>query len=168
MAEEEAASSDFLTATLTEAILAQDDHFVEDLRASRTRRTQRLAERNKVFTDRADALAADLTGRAARGFEEARLRGGSAWLSFIPLEALGIDLDSTTFRDAIALRMGLELPEAPTQEVSQLQCGLRLRVGLRQNRDRGLLQNRDSGAFLAVGHVSECDLGPRSGLRRGG
>ncbi len=121
MAEEEAAASDSLTATLTEAVLAQDAHFVEDLRASRTRRTRRLAERDKTFTKRAEDLAAGLTGRAARGFEEARLRGGSAWLSFIPLEALGIDLDETTFRDAIALRMGQELPEAPPRKCPS--CG---------------------------------------------
>ncbi len=53
----------------------------------------------------------ELRGRAWRGFHEARMRGGSAWLSVIPLESLGLDLDGLTFRDAVALRMGVDLPD---------------------------------------------------------
>jgi len=56
-------------------------------------------------------LAKLLSGRQARGFEEARLRGGSSWLSLVPLDELSLGLDRCAFRDAIALRMGLPFPD---------------------------------------------------------
>ena len=49
------------------------------------------------------------------------MRGGSAWLAVLPLEALGLDLDDVTFRDAVALRMGQELPDAPRRKCPS--CG---------------------------------------------
>ncbi len=110
LAAEERAAASKLTGPLTAAILEQDDSYVEDLRGSRARRAQRQRERDKALQTVGDDLATRLSGRAARGFEEARSRGGSAWLSFIPLESLGLDLDAETFRDALALRMGQELP----------------------------------------------------------
>lgn len=112
LAEEEASASQTLTETLSQAILEQDGSFVEDLRAVRTRRDARLVARNKGFEELANQLKEGLEGRAARGFEEARLRGGSAWMSVIPLGCLGLMLDAQSFRDAIALRMGLPLAEA--------------------------------------------------------
>ncbi len=105
----------------------QDSEFVEDLRATRTRRQARQRVRDKAFDSRADELAEDLSGREARGFEEARLRGASTWLSFTPLEALGLDLDSCTFRDAIALRMGQALPDAPPPKCPS--CGAVADIG---------------------------------------
>ena len=39
----------------------------------------------------------------------------------MPLEALGLDLDEVTFRDAVALRMGQELPDAPRRKCPS--CG---------------------------------------------
>ena len=32
-------------------------------------------------------------------------------MSFAPLDVLGLSMDRVTFRDAVALRMGVELPE---------------------------------------------------------
>ena len=87
----------------------------------------RLRERDEAFRERAEELAEELSGRAARGFQEARLRGGSAWLAFLPLEALGLDLDSVTFRDAVALRMGLPLPEPLPSKCPS--CGAQADVG---------------------------------------
>ena len=111
LAEEEAEAATLLTGRLKAAILRQDFEYREDVRASATRRRERLLERDRRLDGLADELAEGLSGRAARGFEEARLRGGSAWLSVIPLQALGLDLDAQTFRDAVALRMGLDLPD---------------------------------------------------------
>ena len=74
LADEEAGASEELTSKLSAAILDQDSEFVEDLRATRTRRQARLRERDTIFDTRADELAEGLSGRAARGFEEARLR----------------------------------------------------------------------------------------------
>jgi hypothetical protein len=74
-------------------------------------RYERRAARDKALTAEADEVAEHLTDRAAKGFEESRLRGGSSWLSFIPLDELRMGLDRQTFRDAIALRMGLPFPD---------------------------------------------------------
>ena len=127
LAKEEAVASKSLTETLTAAVLRQDDEFIEDIRASRTRRAMRLKERDTAYRERADELAEGLSGRAARGFQEARMRGGSAWLAFLPLEALGLDLDSVTFRDAVALRMGLPLPESVPSMCPS--CGIKADTG---------------------------------------
>ena len=111
LAGEEWASSASLTGVLTEAILRQDKGYVEDLRASRTRRAERLRVRDFGCRLVADEVERELDGRAWRGFHEGRMRGGSAWLSVIPMESLNLDLDGQTFRDAVALRMGVELPD---------------------------------------------------------
>jgi hypothetical protein len=115
LAVREWAAAGSLTAPLAEAIYNQQSDYVGDPRAARFRRAERLMVRDKACAEEADELARGLTGRAARGFQEARLDGGSAWLAVVPLESLGLDLDSLTFRDAVALRFGLPLPEALPQ-----------------------------------------------------
>jgi len=111
LAGEEWASSALLTGVLTEAILRQDGGYVEDLRASRARRAERQRARDTGCQLVADEVEGELSGRAWRGFHEGRMRGGSAWLSVIPMESLNLDLDGLTFRDAVALRMGVEFPD---------------------------------------------------------
>jgi hypothetical protein len=94
------------------AILSQERGFTQDRRMLAGEREARRTLRNKAHTEAADALLQRLPkGRARHAFEEARLAGGSAWLSARPLEHLGLVLDRQTFRDAIALRMGVPLPE---------------------------------------------------------
>ena len=111
LATQEWEASHALTGSLQKALLERAEHFRIDPRAIQTNRMARLHARDQDLRQTADEMAKDLSGRAARGFEEARLRGGSSWLSFAPLDALGLSLDRQTFRDAVALRMGVELPD---------------------------------------------------------
>ena len=111
LAGQEWAAAGSLTAPLVEAICNQRIGYVGDPRAARFRRAERLMVRDKACAEEADVMARGLMGRAARGFQEARLDGGSAWLAVIPLDSLGLDLNAITFRDAVALRFGLPLPE---------------------------------------------------------
>jgi len=115
-----------LTAVLSEAIQDQNRDYREDPRGVRRRRDERLRRRDKECEAEADDLASRMEGRAARGMEEARLDLGSAWLSFIPLDRLGLDMDSTTFRDAVALRFGLDLPDKMPRMCPS--CGGRMSV----------------------------------------
>lgn len=112
LAGEELEAAVSLTKPLQDALLGKAPAFHVDPRAAHICREKRLAIRDSRYRACADAAAADLHGRAARAFEEARLRGGSSWLSFAPLDSLGLSLDRTAFRDAIALRMGVDLPDA--------------------------------------------------------
>ena len=111
LARQERDSSARLTDGLQKALLERADHFRVDTRSARLDREKRRRERDADLRTQADDLASRLTGRAARGFEEARLRGGSSWLSFVPLDELGLSMDRAPFRDAVALRMGRELPD---------------------------------------------------------
>jgi hypothetical protein len=111
LADQEWEASHALTGSLQKAMLERAEHFRVDPRAIQTNRAARLRVRDEELRKTADEMAKDLSGRAARGFEEARLRGGSSWLSFAPLDDLGLSLDRVTFRDAVALRMGVELPD---------------------------------------------------------
>jgi hypothetical protein len=88
------------------------DHYRTSVKEINHLRYERHAARDKALAAVADDLAQHLSGRAAKGFEEARLRGGSSWLSFVPLDELRLGLDRQTFRDAIALRMGLPFPDS--------------------------------------------------------
>jgi len=52
-----------------------------------------------------------LIGAERRSLHEAQLSGGARWLGAIPLEAPGYALSRQTFRDAVAVRMGLPVPD---------------------------------------------------------
>ena len=88
-------------------------------------RDQRTKERDLVCEALVESLASTLTGRPARGLEEARLPGGSAWLSFVPIDALNLSLDRATFRDAIALRFGT-MPPDPIARVAGVKSPFRM------------------------------------------
>ena len=111
LARHEAKASTALTKQLHDAIISQDGDYRPDALAGKLMREERLRKRDVACKAEADTLAEGLDGRAARGFQEARLRGGSAWLSFAPLDSLGLGLDRVAFRDAVALRMGVPFPD---------------------------------------------------------
>ena len=57
---------------------------------------------------------------------------GYDWLSHLPLEYLGLDMDRQTFRDAIALRMGVDIPDPfPTHCPSCGEAGFDVRHALK-------------------------------------
>ena len=92
-------------------MLSGADGYHVSTKAISHQRSERHAARDKALESEADEIAKLLSGRQARGFEEARLRGGSPWLSLVPLDELSLGLDRCAFRDAVALRMGLPFPD---------------------------------------------------------
>ena len=100
-----------MTRPLTRAILDQDVRYQADIREAKKLRAARQTARDSEYTKKADSLAAALGDRAARGFSEGRTRGGSLWVTAIPIDSLGLGLDRSVFRDAVALRYGLEPPD---------------------------------------------------------
>jgi hypothetical protein len=131
MASEQYDASSRMTSLLVSAMQNPDLHYRTSVKEINHLRYQRRAARDLVLTTEADELAKHLTGRAAKAFEESRLRGGSSWLSFIPLDELRMGLDRQTFRDAIALRMGVPFPDPLPSHCPS--CGLTFDVdhGLR-------------------------------------
>jgi len=111
MALEEGKASRGLTESLTAAIIRQDESYVDDPCGARQRRDERQRRRDATHREEAEEIAELLEGRAWRGFQEGRTRGGSSWLAVVPLDSLGLDLDRQTFRDAVAPRMGLDFPD---------------------------------------------------------
>jgi hypothetical protein len=74
-------------------------------------RDSRLAEKHTQELETAKRELKLLTGRARRGLEEAIEDDHSSWLSAVPLEHLALDLNRQVFRDAVALKMGQDLPD---------------------------------------------------------
>jgi len=59
----------------------------------------------------AEDIEIRLSGAEKRSLHEAKLSGSSRWLGAIPLEEPGYALTRQTFRDAIAIRMGIPVPD---------------------------------------------------------
>ena len=125
LAQKEKQASVELTESLTEAILKQDRNYVQDPSSVYLRRRIRLDERNLSLSQESELLLndVDLSDRAKRAFEEAQMKGGSDWLTSVPLERLGLDMTGQMFRDAISLRMGL--PFSDPLPTSCPSCGSR-------------------------------------------
>ena len=70
-------------------------------------------KREALQTAEAREILKLLTGRSRKAMEEAFDMGnGFDWLSHAPLDHLGLSLDRQRFFEAIALRMGVELPDS--------------------------------------------------------
>ena len=97
---------------LCEAIMRQDKAYVQDRQALSMKRHAARAKREELQTQDARELLKLLSGRSRKALEEALDVGnGFDWLSHAPLDHLGLSVDRQTFRDAIALRMGVPLPD---------------------------------------------------------
>jgi hypothetical protein len=96
------------TQELEAAIREGSWEYREDREAVR----ERAAERREAVAEEEDGEAWDVWEAWPQdqrtGFDEGAWKGASAWLGFIPLEDRGWGLTPRTFRDAVALRMGVE------------------------------------------------------------
>ena len=111
VAREERAAAVALAAPLKAAILAQDPRFRPDPKLLRKEKRDRFEARDAALAARADALERELPPGQKRTLRETRLDGASSWLTATPLDSLGLQLDRGEFRDAVALRMGLDPPD---------------------------------------------------------
>ena len=112
MAKQEQETAQAGVSDLCDAILRQDKDFVQDRQAISMKRHAARSKREEQQTREARELLKQLTGRSRKALEEALDVGnGFDWLSHAPLDYLGLSVDRQAFRDAIALRMGVPLPD---------------------------------------------------------
>ena len=96
---------------LTDAILRQDSEYIVDREALKEDRMDREATQDLALSLEAEDIEQRLTGRQQRSLHEARLSGAARWLAAIPLKDAGYALPRQIFRDAVAIGMGLPLPD---------------------------------------------------------
>jgi hypothetical protein len=112
MAKQERATAVAGVTELCDAILRQDKAYVQDRQALSMKRHAARAKREEQQTAEARELLKLLSGRSRKALEEALdIGNGFDWLTHAPLDHLGLSLDRQTFRDAVALRMGVPLPD---------------------------------------------------------
>ena len=111
LARQELSASAGGSLALADAVLRQDWDYKEDSKMIQRARDSRLAEKHTQDLETAKRELKRLTGRARRGLEEAIEDDHSSWLSAVPLEHLALDLNRQVFRDAVALKMGQDLPD---------------------------------------------------------
>ena len=97
---------------LESAILAQSWDFKVDREWLKERRFEEEAVRDLAMALEAGAIEEKLEGAERRSFHEVRLSGGARWLAAVPLDDPGFALPRQVFRDAVALQMGMPLPDA--------------------------------------------------------
>ena len=96
---------------LVTAIKSQDRSFQQDTALLASRREEAREERAKAMEGTARNVLKRAHGRSGKALEEALDSNCSDWLSYAPLERRDLVLDRQTFRDAVALRMGVEFPD---------------------------------------------------------
>ena len=108
-------SSKEITAQLTNLIANQDTDVSKiDYVLLKQTKARLKAERENALKQKAEELMASLPQNEARSFLTAQERGASAWLSTLPLKMHGYSLNKKEFRDALCLRYGWKVPDAPT------------------------------------------------------
>jgi hypothetical protein len=96
---------------LVAAIKTQDRSFQQDTALLQSRREEAREGRTKAMEGTARDLLKRAHGRSGKALEEALDSNCSDWLSYAPLERRDLVLDRQTFRDAVALRMGVDFPD---------------------------------------------------------
>jgi len=96
---------------LVTAIKAQDRSFRQDTDLLRSLREEAREAREKAVEQSARDLLKRCPGRSGKALEEALESPCSDWLAYAPLERRDLVLNRQTFRDAVALRMGVPLPD---------------------------------------------------------
>ena len=96
---------------LVTAIKAQDRSFRQDTDLLRSLREEAREAREKALEQSARDLFKRCPGRSGKALEEALESPCSDWLAYAPLERRDLVLNRQTFRDAVALRMGVPLPD---------------------------------------------------------
>ena len=107
MADEQFESSHTITSSLMSLILEKkyglEDDLYSEMKSKKAEITQ--TRRTKQESTASDLLD-HLTGKLKRNVQFAQEKGASIWLTSLPMESHGFTLNSSKFRDAIALRYG--------------------------------------------------------------
>ena len=102
---------------------------MEQIRAQNSTRNQRRASEQRLAKELQEKLPPSLQ----RSVSIAAEKGGSTWLSTLPIEEHGFALHKGAFRDALCLRYGWQ----PTCLPSQCVCGTKFSIEHALNCPRG-------------------------------
>ena len=119
-AERELLSSQKVTSTLKDHILAQDDEYSYSLIRDQMQAKSEVRQENRQRDqDEAERIHAQLPDRLQRAVTLVKEKGASTWLTTLPLTEHGFTLHKSAFHDALALRYGW----IPAHLPSRCACG---------------------------------------------
>ena len=112
-ARREYASSVKVTKPLVEQIVSQSHQLPEDSLTKLAQQEVR-SERLKEFEHRTERIKEMAPRKTQRALDLAAEKGSSAWLTVLPLQYLGLNLNKRVFRDAIKLRYDWPVEDIPS------------------------------------------------------
>ena len=104
------------------------------------------AEKDKSFLAKLEEVKGEVDEKMRRTLDLACEKGAGAWLSALPLQAMGYTLNKQEFKDAIYLRYGWNIPNTPYH------CG----CGAKNSVDHTL--NCKLGGYITMRHNNLRDL----------
>ena len=103
-------------------------------------------QKEKMHADELISINEAINEKMKRTLELAQEKGSGAWLTALPIQALGYTLNKQEFRDSVCLRYGWDIPNTP----SFCQCGKE------NNIDHSL--NCKKGGYIIMRHNRVRDL----------
>ena len=104
------------------------------------------AEKEKRLKEELDLIKGVVDAKMQRILDLAQEKGSGAWLTALPIEALGYTLNKQEFRDSVCLRYGWGIPNTP----SFCQCG--------EENSIDHILNCKSGGYIIMRHNRVRDL----------
>ena len=140
-------NSSIVTKNLTELIENQETNLDNYNNARVTADIQKVKnEKEEMLLERLEQVKNCVDEKLKRSIELACEKGSGAWLSALPLQAMGFALNKQEFRDGICLRYGWRIPNTP----SYCACGVKNSV------DHTL--NCKLGGYVTMRHNKVRDL----------
>ena len=147
MSSEEFDASTKITQNLTEIIVNQENDFSNYNQEEVQKRVKDVKSRKeRMMEDELRQIEEVVDERTKRILALAQEKGSGAWLTALPIQALGYTLNKQEFRDSICLRYGWNIPNTP----NFCQCGEK------NNIDHTL--NCKKGGYVALRHNRVRDL----------
>ena len=140
-------NSSFVTQNLT-ALIEQQETNLDSYNLSQVKKDiqQVQMEKEELLLERLEEVKNYVDEKLKRSIELACEKGAGAWLTALPLQAMGYVLNKQEFRDGICLRYGWPIPNTPSF------CG----CGQKNNVDHTL--NCMLGGYVSMRHNKIRDL----------
>ena len=146
----EKAESDYITSkTITApliAIMVTQGSELPDRKEIKEIKQNRMHEVQQDKDEKSKAIIDTLSTETKRAIEQCKEKGGSSWLSVLPIQAHGFTLNKEEFRDAIAIRYNTKVSNLPTKCV----CGKQF--------DPVHAMNCKKGGFVSIRHNNVRDF----------
>ena len=103
-----------ITENLTSIIYRQDDDFTNYDRENISSKVKEIKRINEdKLKEKCNLLMESLDEKSKKIFELAQEKGAGAWITALPIKALGFSLNKQEFRDSVFLRYGWTVPNTP-------------------------------------------------------